>query len=315
VTFEERLLVVSFAAFAVTCGVVSTLVPSRWRRVDIASPAARAAALLRLRLWPASTATAASLVVAAAFILFEQRQYPESTGVLLPALAVVGGAIWASAIVRAVRLWSATRRLRRGWMASAERIALADAAVPAFAIDAPFPVVAVVGVLRPRLVVARSVVAACTPAELRAIVAHENRHVAAQDNFRRVLIALAPDLIAWLPMSARLRAAWNDAVEEAADDAAARVGADGRVTLAEALVRVARLDLEGSPAALPASALYRGENLDRRVRRLLAPEPVDRGTAPPWWRRAAPIAAWMIAAALALDAIHIGIELAITFLP
>src|SRR5262249_45354693 len=147
-------------------------------------------------------------------------------------------------------------------------------AVPAFVVNIGFPIVAVVGLFRPRLIVSRVVLDACGEAEMQAILAHEAWHLVRRDNIRRVLLSAAPDVLSWLPRAVRFSEEWQRASEEAADDAAARLGPAGRVHLAEALVRVARL----APASghvlscpLPASALYRGESIERRVRRVLDP--------------------------------------------
>ena len=85
--------------------------------------------------------------------------------------------------------------------------------------------------------------------------------------------------------------------------------------LAEALIRVARLVPPGSsPVMVPASALYRGENLDQRVRRLLGPPAAAAVPLSAGWR-AAVTTAIVLSAALALHAIHELLEAAVTFLP
>jgi beta-lactamase regulating signal transducer with metallopeptidase domain len=162
-------------------------------------------------------------------------------------------------------------------------------------------------------VIARSVLEACTPAQVRAIVAHERHHVDRRDNLCRALLSAAPDPIAWLPWSSRLLAAWHDASEDAADDAAELSGSDGRLHLAEALLRVARLAPETPwDASLPASALYRGDGLDRRVRRLVAPRQA-RETASAAWLPAA--LACGAAALFGVETVHRLIETAVTRLP
>jgi len=170
--------------------------------------------------------------------------------------------------------------------------------------------------IRPRLVVARRVLAECPPEELAAILAHERRHFMQRDNLRRALLACLPDLLALAPMGDRLVTNWHDAIEEAADDAAAENGPAGRVDLASALVRVARLAPTGQrPVVLPVSALYRGENIERRVRRLLDdPEPpsAPRGSA---WRRGVVGACLVVMGGLALHATHEVVEAAASFLP
>ena len=66
-----------------------------------------------------------------------------------------------------MRVVAATRRLTREWLATAEPVALSGITRAAVAVASPFPVVAIVGFRRPTLVIARSVLAACSPEELR----------------------------------------------------------------------------------------------------------------------------------------------------
>jgi beta-lactamase regulating signal transducer with metallopeptidase domain len=209
-----------------------------------------------------------------------------------------------------------TRRAVRGWMAAAAPISLPRSPLPAFVVDTEFPLVAVVGIVKPRLILARSVIERCSPEELDAILAHERAHLLRHDNARRALLQSLPDPLAWLPVSRRIDRAWHDATEEAADDAAAGTSESMRVHLASALVRVARMAPAGPRLLdLPASALFRGEPLERRIRRLLdrrrSPSP-DRRRAP-WWLAACAVVG--LAAVADLNLVHHLTELAITFLP
>ena len=70
--------------------------------------------------------------------------------------------------------------------------------VPAERIDSPFPIVALVGVLRPRLFVAATVLDSCTRQELQTVIAHEMAHARTLDNLRRLLLIAVPDPLAWL---------------------------------------------------------------------------------------------------------------------
>ena len=225
--------------------------------------------------------------------------------------AVLGAAAWRSA-----RLLAAAHRLTHAWREVSEPIALEGISVPAVAVTSPFPIVAVVGLRRPTLVIARSVLAACTPDELRAILAHEQGHIDRRDNLRRLMLAVSPDVLAWLPASDRLFAEWCDAAEEAADDDAAQVGAAGRLHLASALVKVARL-ATGQPASdvMPASALYCGTNLNTRVRRLLEPPTAAADDRPILSPMVATIAAVAVVAIVALQGLYAAIEVAIRTLP
>jgi Zn-dependent protease with chaperone function len=316
VTFGTRLVVIALAAFAVGTLTGSALMPALWRRIRTRPTAARAATLLRLRLLPVTTSVVAAALTIASFVRFEPRSRHESTGLVLLAFAGATIGLLAVAAARMLRAHLATRRVVRSWMASAEPIGLPEVTIPAYAISSSFPVVAVVGVFRPTLVVARSVLAACSHDQLRAVMAHERGHVTRQDNLRRAVLASLPDVTTWLPVARHIHAAWDGAIEEAADDESARLGTSGPLHLAEALIRVARLAPTGQPAMpLPASALYRGESIEHRVSRLLAApaEVVDSPRAA--WRQLVLGAGVLTACLFGLQAVHALIEAAVTFLP
>ncbi len=275
-TFEVRLIVLALAAFA-GGGLAGALAVSWFaRRVRGAGPRARAAALMAVRLMPSVLSLAAATLVGAAFLVFEPRDRIETTGVLLQSLAGVAVALIAAAGLRWLVVLHATRRLARRFLADAEPATFHGLRAPAFVISSPFPIVGVVGLFRPRLIVARSVIDACTPEEMRVILAHEQGHIDRRDNLRRALLMASPDVLGWLPVSQRLQTAWHASTEEAADDLAGRSATGGRLHLAQALLKVARLAPAGFETHdVPASALYRGGSVARRVRRLLAAERPD----------------------------------------
>jgi Zn-dependent protease with chaperone function len=316
-TFELRVLTVALTAFTVAGLAASLIVPRLASRIRRERAAVRARRLATLRLLPARVAAVAGLAVAIAFLVFEPRQSGEYMGRVMPALALFGAALVLAGAWRWMQIARATRRLTAEWLATAEPLELAGIGIPAFAVASRFPIVAVVGLRRPKLVIARSVLASCTPDELRAVLAHEQGHLDRRDNLRRLMMSTTPDVLAWLPASARLFADWREAAEQAADDDAARAGEDGRLHLASALVKVARL-ASGRPARdlMPASALYCGEGLDSRVRRLLTPA---RAAATTSRRRSARTLAGLAALAtivfLALEDVHAIVEVAIHALP
>ena len=92
-------------------------------------------------------------------------------GVVLLSLAALGILFLSAAAFRLTRLFAVTRRLERAWMADASVVTLGGLNIPTYAITSSFPIVALVGFFRPRMLVARSVLAACPEPELRAIVA------------------------------------------------------------------------------------------------------------------------------------------------
>ena len=273
-SFSLRVLAVGTATVAFVTLVATLLAPLLMTVVSEGAASRRAHRLGILRLIPAGAGAVVGLIVIASFLNFEPR-LDENIGWMIPALGGLGAMLIAVAVWRAVQSALATRRLTRDWLSSGTPIDLPGVSVPAGVIPSTFPVVAVVGIRRPRLVIARSVLQACTPEELAAVLAHEQGHIDRRDNLRRLVMYAAPDALSWLPRSAQLASAWRAATEEAADDDAARAGTGGRLALASALVKVARLAV-GMPhqRAMPVSTLYCGDSIDARVRRLL--EPVER---------------------------------------
>ena len=313
-TFWPRLAVVVLASFAMASLLVSLIIPWCVSRVRRARPGSLATAVTVLRLLPAGAALLAAIVSLGSFVFFEPRGRHEELGLLLPALAALAALLIGAAGVRWFLITRQTRRLLARWLPEARSIELGADRVAAFVIQSDFPVVAVIGLFRLKLVIAQSVLDACTPEEIDAILAHEGAHIARHDNLWRSLIMTSPDLLTWLPISHRLYASWQAATEEAADDCAARLGDRGRALLAQALVKVARLAVSQlDQRDVPVSALFRGEDIERRVRRLLAPrvEPGPR-------RRALGILIALAFAALtaaSLETVHIILETAVHALP
>lgn len=308
-------LAVSASAFAVSSIVLSAVFsmgyPLIARRLERLGPVTRAAALWRLRLAPSTAALLFAFgFVLPTFLAFEPRDTSEPLSITLAVLGSAGAAMLAIAALRGARAWAATRALERRW-AAASRGWDGDAPLPVRVISDPFPTVAVIGLVAPRLYVADRVLAECPAPELRAMIAHESAHVAARDNLKRFAMRVCPDVL-WV--RAPVERAWASAAEESADAVAAAGSPERRLDLAQALVRVARL----APAAartMPASAFYLGGSIESRVRRLLdgATEPAP-GTA---FARAIAAVAIAVAATLVISApaLHQTIEALVRHLP
>jgi Zn-dependent protease with chaperone function len=313
-SFGLRFAIVTLATFAAANALACLIVPWLAGHRLVVAAADEARALLRVRLLPTVFALSATALSAASFLYFEPREQPETMGRVLTALALLAATLLAISTWRAVRLVLETRRVLRAWMWRAEPLDIPGITLPTYGVDAAFPIVAVVGILRPRFVVARSVIEHCSPEELRAIFAHERAHIARGDNLARALFGATPDLIALLPLARRIARAWHEATEEAADDRAAELGPNGRVLLAQALIKVARIAPASTIGDLPASALYRGENIERRVRRLLAPRPAPPPRLSLTWRLAM-LTSLFVGSVLTLHALHELVEAAVANLP
>lgn len=274
-TRAALIVTVAFAAYAVVSSLVALVVGVLWR-VDHArsqaDPARQATRLVALRATPSALGVVLSAgVVLPVYLAFEPVRDYEPVGPLLIALAAISVMIIGAAAYAAARSALMTRRVKRQWLRTATALDIdPPAGVPAFIIDAPSPMVALVGVFSPRLVAARAVIEACSAEELAAIVAHEKGHLHARDNLKRWLLTSAPDVLRWTPVHAAIVAAWRDAAEYAADDAATGGEDEARVDLAALLVKIARLTPSfASPEAV--SPFADEEGLPRRVHRLLTP--------------------------------------------
>jgi beta-lactamase regulating signal transducer with metallopeptidase domain len=125
------------------------------------------------------------------------------------------------------------------------------------------------GVLRSRLVISRKVVAALSAGQLSAVLQHERAHSRSRDNLKRLLVLLAPGMLPFLSGLRNIEQAWARVAEWAADDFAAAGDSRRSLTLAAALVRVARLGSVPAPPALVTSVIPAGIDLSARVERLL----------------------------------------------
>ena len=255
-------LVVNAAAGVVAAGVA--------RRSIARNTAASPAFWLGLRLLPAAAAT---LFLAALFVpsywRYEPREFAEGFDVTLTSLAAGALIVVAAAGARGIVAWRRAARRAEAWMRAARPVALGHSRVVAFAIDDEAPMMALVGVLRPRLLVTRGLLAALTCEEIDASVAHEIGHWRAWDNLKRLAMRAAPDLLAVTSTSHAIERRWAAAAEQAADRRAAGNDNPTRCALASALVKVARLMPVTTPLNEPISTLLDGGEITSRVERLL----------------------------------------------
>lgn len=277
--FGATLGLVLMAAYGLATLLFSLLVAGFWGARLLAQPRripARSGSLLALRLLPSAGALFLTLtIVLPAFLINEPDRVLEPVGPLALVLAVFALAAIGHGLVRACRAWGAAEALLRNCR-PAQRCVIAGIEVDI--VDVPAPMVAVVGARTPRIVAASTVVAACTPEEIRQVIGHEAAHIAAHDNLKLLLLLASPDALAWMRAGDTLTARWRAAAELEADAMATGPDPRRRVALASALVKVARLHAGAAhpAAAHPAAALIMpiaSDDVEARVRRLLAPLP------------------------------------------
>jgi beta-lactamase regulating signal transducer with metallopeptidase domain len=105
----------------------------------------------------------------------------------------VGLAIWRG-FVRGLRLVAAQRLAR-----NSTRIELEAISVPTFVLQHSFPIIAVVGAIRPRLFIANHVLESLSHGRARGGVAHECGHLAAHDNFKRSVMRVSRAALLLIP--------------------------------------------------------------------------------------------------------------------
>jgi Peptidase family M48 len=271
---------------------------------------------LALRLAPAALSIAfVAIVFLPSYWRFEPREGVEGFDLTLTTLAVLAMTVLGSAAARGVAAWRSAARRTEQWMRAARPLTLAGASIPAFAVEADAPVMALVGVLRPRLLITRPVLEALTGEELHAGVAHELGHWRAWDNLKRLAMRAAPDMWFATGVARSLERRWAAASEQAADRGAG-AGERERCALASALVKVARLTPPAAPLEEPISALVDGGDITARVRRLLDDSPSDTGRrSSPWLAIALAAPALVLAYAPLLRLVHTVTEILVNSLP
>jgi beta-lactamase regulating signal transducer with metallopeptidase domain len=238
------------------------------------APVHGARLLLALRLLPAAFAL---FVVAGlctpSYLYLEPKGEPEEMGIACMAAALMGLAVWAWSIARASRAMTRSVRHVRLCREQSREMRLPGERTVAWVVDGDAPCVMLAGVFRPRMVISRGVVAALSAEQLSAVIRHERAHGISCDNFKRLLVLLTPGILPFAAGFRDLERAWGKITEWAADDLAAAGKARRSLSLAAALVRVARLGSTAPAPVLATSLMAEGADLSERVDRLLHPVP------------------------------------------
>jgi hypothetical protein len=253
----------------------SLAVAAAWRRLDLLSirwgAGRRADWLFALRMFPA--AFSIFVVVFGAFPAYwalEPLETGEEIGVKLAAVALLAVFGIAASIGRVLRSGLASRRLTAEWMRAAQPLLVDGLAIPAYRLEHDFPVLAIAGIIRPRLFVASQLLESMSPQQMAAALTHEAGHLAARDNLRRLLLVMLPAIA---DFGGDLDRAWGEAGEMAADAYAARCGPQSALDLASALIQVARMVPVGMTVAFPPCmqllASGSASGLANRVERLI----------------------------------------------
>jgi Zn-dependent protease with chaperone function len=204
------------------------------------TPRKRANLLFSVRLLPLALTCMVTFGLALpAFLEFEPYSTKEGMGLRLMTLAILGALLLAGMMARGVNILRATRKAHHAWRERAEIMDISGLRVPVYRVESGASLLAVTGIFRPRIFVAREITEMLSPDELRAALAHEMAHVWSFDNLKQLLLKItrAPR---WLSALYHMDTEWTSASEIAADYGALEEGASV-LDLSSALIKVGRL--------------------------------------------------------------------------
>jgi Zn-dependent protease with chaperone function len=284
--FAARGIAISFSVFVIVYCVLSLAVSLAWRSVwrhSQGHPVRRVADwLFGLRMFPLMTAgviTAAFTVPS--FLLLEPRAIDEPLGGIPLVLGICGAGLGIFGVVNAGLALRRASRTVAGWTRAAQPIEcrapfpvlLISENVPAKSpakIPARIPAMTAAGIVRPRVLLSGTAESMLTANELQTALNHEVVHLRRRDNLKKLLLRFVA-----FPGMSELEAAWLEATEMAADDAAV-ANAGEALDLAAALIKLSRLgpvefDSDESAADLTAALAHSPASvMNARIERLIA---------------------------------------------
>jgi Zn-dependent protease with chaperone function len=276
-----RLLCLCFASFFVLNALPALLVRVASKRAirfaESRTPAAAARLLLALRLLPFALAIlfVAGLCVPS-YLWLEPGATSEEVGLLCVSLGVLGAVVWLMAIGRAAHSLFASFRHNRLCRLAGQETHVPGESSSVVLVENEAPLLALSGVFSPRLLISRSVLRSLSSDEFDAALRHERAHRTSRDNAKRLLILLTPDILPFVSLHPLLESNWAKFTEWAADDHATAGDAGRAVSLAAALVHVARMGSGPRLPSLSTSLLACDRDLSARVNRLLHAVPYRR---------------------------------------
>jgi len=287
VAYLFRLVCLCLASFFLVNGIVSgavALVSSAAIRIAESMRARSAARLLfLLRILPSVLGVIVVVALCVpSYLWLEPQMASERVGFACLLLSGFAGIACFCSLMRTAYAVQTSARLRNEWRHSGNKVLLAEKNSPgvsgevAMVVQKNEPLLALTGIFRPRVVISRSVLAELPKDQLDVAVAHETAHRDSRDNLKRLFLLLSPDCLPFANGFAALEKGWAKFSEWAADDEAVQGDSQRALSLATALLRVARLGARPQLSILQTSLLPEDQDLSARVDRLLRVEPLSR---------------------------------------
>ena len=237
-------------------------------------PSSAARFLFFLRISPMSLTIFALLAFCIpSYLWLEPQAAGEKVGFICVLMAVLGAAIWVLSVARVFSAVRGTVQYLEQCERHGRQIDVPGEPSPALLLADKAPVLAVAGVVHPRLVISERVMSGLNLEQRDAALRHERAHRTSRDNIKRFLILLSPDVLPFLRTFTALERSWAKFTEWAADDQAVEGDSHRALWLASALVAVARMGSKPKLSYLFSSLVHDDHELSERVDRLLRPQP------------------------------------------
>jgi Zn-dependent protease with chaperone function len=264
----------SFYVLNLIFGVLARLYSARALCIASRLPARAAARFLfSLRVLPSVVATVLLLtLVVPSYLFLEPNVTGERPGYLCIAFGLSGALVVLTALERTLRAIVISFRYSRACRKSGNNFHPPHVPFSITLVENQFPIVALTGLLRPHILISRSVLESLSVEQIEAILSHEAAHHGSRDNLKRLYLLLVPDSIPFCNHLSILDRHWAKFAEWAADDAASRADLHSRLVLAGSLVRIARLGIASPLPKLHTCLVSEVCDLPARVERLLRAE-------------------------------------------
>jgi len=293
--FALRGIAVSLTFFVLLYCLLSALVAVSWRWLRLLHAAEKSVAdlLFALRVLPLFL----SIIVTVAFVvpsfqILEPHSADEGMGKYTFVFGIAALLLIVYGSYRVAAAQMRTSRIVARWLEGASPIETGGQAATLRS-KQQTPPLTLIGMREPRVLISEAAVQALENDELRVALRHELAHIQSWDNLKKLLFRVAP-----FPGLSKLEAAWSQAAELAADDAAVS-NVNDALDLAAALVKLSRLvPVEAAPAC---TVGFVTGSIRARIARLLAWEEgsKERQRLIPRWLAIPPVALAILCAFVA----------------
>ncbi|MGH9642276.1 MAG: hypothetical protein ACRD3Q_07600, partial [Terriglobales bacterium] len=234
----------------------------RWLRLLHAAEQSMADLLFALRVLPLfASIVITGIFVVPSFQILEPRSADEGMGSMTLALGIAALLLIGYGSYRVIAAQVRTSRIVARWLEGACPLETGTQTATLRS-RRESPPLMLVGMREPRVLVSEAAVAVLADDELRVALKHELAHIRSWDNLKKLVFRFAP-----FPGLSKLEAAWSQAAELAADDAAVS-NVNDALDLAAALVKLSRLvPVESAPAC---TVGFVTGSIRARIARLLA---------------------------------------------